>query len=117
MIDSADRREHIQYLNILFSFQVFTNKITCNLGTYDFELHRCDNLNYVEMAALAKSLATSIELNIRMKYLQDASGTPIEVEMASDMKKGIYSSNYGVHCDTTITYRAYNGYYRNTTNW
>ena len=44
-IDAADRRTHIQEIYIPFNFNVYANKITCNLGTFDFEIKRCRNLN------------------------------------------------------------------------
>lgn len=32
-IDAADRRSHVQQIDIPFSFRVYNNRITCNLGT------------------------------------------------------------------------------------
>ena len=68
-IDAADRRKHIEHISVPFQFEVYTNKITCNLGTFDFEIERCRNLSSpLEQTALARAIAAAIQLNITMKY-------------------------------------------------
>lgn len=110
IIDAADRRRHVEQINIPFLFKVFTNKITCNLGVYDFELQRCRDLTSpVEQAAMAKAIASALQLNIIMKYPEDKSGTKISIKI-----------NYSFSSDcpaTTITYVAPNGNYKSIRDW
>lgn len=109
-IDAADRRSHVERINVPFSFNVYTNKITCNLGTYDFEIKRCANLTSpLEQTAIARAIATAIQLNITMKYLKDASGTDIVIDIIYS-----YSSEY---VSIVITYTAPNGNYCSVRNW
>lgn len=109
-IDAADRRSHIEQIIVPFVFNVYTNKITCNLGTYDFETHRCRNLNSpVEQTALARAIVSAIQLNIIMKYPQDASGTSISINIDYS-----YTEEYPA---TTVTYVAPNGNYEKVKEW
>lgn len=109
-IDAADRRKHIEQVSVPFQFEVYTNKITCNLGTFDFEIERCENLNGpLEQTALARAIASSIQLNIVMKYPKDASGTDIQIKI---------EYQYTDKCPKTIiTYVAPNGYYETVQKW
>ena len=109
-IDATDRRSHIERINVPFAFNVYTNKITCNLGTYDFEIKRCSNLTSpIEQTALARAIASAIQLNIVMKYPQDESGTSISINI---------DYNYSTECPiTTVTYVAPNGNYRAVEKW
>ncbi len=109
-INAADRRTHIQSINIPFVFYVYKNKITCNLGTYDFELKRCRNLNGpLEQTALARAIASAIQLNITMKYPQDSSGTNIVINTT-------YAYNDD-HVSASVIYTAPNGNYRTVRDW
>lgn len=109
-IDASDRRSHVEQIVVPFQFKVLVNKITCNLGTYDFELQRCRNLtNPLEQTALARAIATAIQLNIIMKYPKDASGTDISINIDYS-----FASDYPT---TTITYIAPNGNYKPVRNW
>lgn len=109
-IDSADRRSHIESVNIPFVFHVYANKITCNLGTFDFEIKRCRNLNGpLEQTALARAIASAIQLNITIKYPKDISGTDIVTNISYD-----YGTDY---VSTTIIYTAANGNYRAVRDW
>ena len=109
-IDAADRRSHIENIYIPFNFNIYANKITCNLGTFDFEIKRCRNLNNpLEQTALARAIASTIQLNITMKYPQDISGTNIVINTG-------YS--YGEdHVSTNVVYTANNGNYRAVRDW
>jgi hypothetical protein len=113
-IDAADRRSHIEKINVPFRFDVHTNKITCNLGTYDFKLKRCANLTSpLEQAALARAIATAIQLNITMKYPKDASGSAFVLNISYD-----YESNYSEGWVTvSVIYTAPNGNYRSVQSW
>lgn len=109
-IDAADRRSHVEKITVPFVFNVFNNKITCNLGTFDFELKRCRNLNSpLEQTALARAIVSSIQLNIIMRYPKDASGTDISIDISYS-----YTSDYPA---TTIAYVASNGNYKAVRSW
>ncbi len=109
-IDAADRRSHIQQINIPFVFKIYRNKIECNLGTYDFEIKRCDELETpLEQTALTRAIASAIQLNITMKYPQDASGTNIVTNIKYDY--------YNTYVSATIVYTATNGNYKETRGW
>ena len=109
-IEAADRRSHIQKINVPFNFHVYSNKITCNLGTYDFELHRCANLTeLMDQAALARAIVTEIQLNIRMKYSKDMSGTDFNLSIEYEYGDDSFS--------TSISYEAPNGYYKEVRKW
>lgn len=109
-IDSADRRSHIESVNIPFVFNVYTNRITCNLGTFDFEIKRCRNLNGpLEQTALARAIASAIQLNITMKYPKDISGTDIVTNISYSYGNDFVSA--------TLIYTAANGNYRAVRDW
>ena len=109
-IDASDRRSHIEKINVPFSFKVYPDKISCPLGTYDFEIKRCANLNSpLEQTALARAIASSIQLNITMKYPKDASGTDFVLDIAY-----AYSENY---VSISIIYTAPNGNYKPVKQW
>lgn len=109
-IDAADRRSHIERISVPFSFNVYANKITCNLGTYDFEIKRCSNLTSpIEQTALARAIASAIQLNIIMQYPTDESGTGISIYI---------DYAYTAKCPTTtVTYVAPNGNYKTVKQW
>lgn len=109
-IDAADRRSHVEKITVPFVFNVFRDKITCNLGTFDFELKRCRNLNSpLEQTALARAIVSAIQLNIIMKYPKDSSGTDISIDISYS-----YTNEYPA---TTITYVAPNGNYKAVRGW
>lgn len=109
-IDATDRRPHIQEIDVPFVFNVYYNKITCNIGTYDFELKRCANLTSVmDQAALTRAIASAIQLNVVMKYPKDISGESINVNI-----EYTYTKDSAV---ATLRYTAYNGNYRPTMSW
>ena len=109
-IEATDRRGHIEMINVPFSFNVYADKITCNLGTYDFEINRCANLtNPLQQTAIARAIATAIQLNITMKYPNDISGT--------DFVLNISYSYAEDHVSVAIIYTAPNGNYRSVKSW
>lgn len=109
-IDSANRQSHVEEILVPFVFNIYTDKITCNLGTYDFELHRCRNLSSpVEQTALARAIVSAIQLYIIMKYPKDASGTDVTINIDYS-----YTEEYPI---TTITYVAPNGNYEAVKGW
>lgn len=110
IIDSADRRAHVEQIVVPFQFKVYANAIACNLGTYDFVLKRCRNLtSQLEQTALARAIAAAIQLNIIMKYPKDVSGKDISIKIDYS-----FSNDCPV---TTITYVAPNGNYEVARSW
>ena len=109
-INSADRRGHVEKIVVPFRFDVYTNKITCNLGTYDFQIKRCRNLTGpIEQTALARAIANEIQINIKMEYPEDASGTETSINIVYE-----YANEFPV---VTITYVAPNGNYKAVKDW
>ena len=109
-IDATDRRSHVERIDVPFMFQVYSNKITCNLGTFDFEIKRCRNLESpLEQTALSRAIAAAVQLNITMKYPKDASGTDIITNINYE-----YGADY---VKTTVVYSAVNGNYRAVRDW
>lgn len=109
-IDSTDRRSHVERIYVPFMFQVYSSKITCNLGTFDFVIERCKDLESpLEQTALSRAIASAIQLNITMKYPKDASGTDIVTNI---------DYGYGTdHVYTTVIYSAANGNYKAVRDW
>lgn len=109
-IDATDRRSHIEQILVPFLFSVYSNKISCNLGTYDFEINRCQNLNSpVDQTALARAIASTVQLNVMMKYPNDISGTAISITIEYKYRKDCV--------DVVISYTAPNGYYKAVKSW
>lgn len=109
-IDAADRRSHIEKITVPFAFCVFNNKITCNIGTYDFELKRCDFLeNPLQQTALARAIATEMELQTHVRYPNDQSGNPVTVQLERK-----YFDEYVSY---TVTYEAENGNFERQRKW
>ncbi len=109
-IDAADRQSYVEKIEVPFIFNVYTDKITCNLGIFDFEVKRCRNLrNPLEQTALARAIAAAIQLNIIMKYPKDVTGTDVMIEI---------SYSYQTNCtQTIISYIALNGNYEAVRSW
>lgn len=81
-IRTADRSVHVEKIQVPFTFNVYTDKVTSNIGTYNFEKHRYRNLTTpLEQTALAVAIATAIEVNIRTAFPQDVSGTDITFDI------------------------------------
>lgn len=109
-IDAADRRPHIELINVPFVFDVYAHKITCNLGTFDFELQRCRNLNSpLEQAALARAIASSVQLNVMKKYPQDVTGSSVDVSISFS-----YAQDRPI---VTVSYIAQNYNYKPVADW
>lgn len=109
-IDAANRQNYVEQILVPFEFEVFFDNISSSIGTYDFEEHRCSKLaTRLKQSALCRAIASSIQLNIVMKYEQDISGTKPTVRLDYD-----YSVE-AVRC--TITYLAPNGNYKAIREW
>lgn len=109
-IDAANRKSYMEVIEVPFMFQVFEDKISCNLGIYDFEEKRCQSLDSnLKQAALSRAIASAIQVNIVMKYPEDVSGTKVRINLSYE-----YSD---VACKATITYVAPNGNYKPVREW
>lgn len=109
-IKATDRRAHIETIEVPFSFNVYKDRITCNLGEFDFEVERCRNLNTpLEQTALGRAIATAIQLNITMEFPEDPSGSNIVIDIHNNYFKDYVSTN--------ITYTAPNGNYEVVKSW
>ncbi|MGN0465509.1 MAG: hypothetical protein ACI4F9_04070 [Lachnospiraceae bacterium] len=105
-----DRRPHIKTVEVPYGIKVYTNKITCNQGEYDFNIHRCKNLETpLDQTALARAISNAIRLNIMMKFPKDPSGTKPEVKI-----KVKYTEQYP---EVNLIYIAPNGKYVDVTSW
>ena len=109
-IESADRRPHIETITVPFVFTVYNDKITCNLGTYDFKLKRCAYLrNPLEQTALANAIAAAMEIQTASKYPNDKTGNPVKVTDNFQY--------YEEYVSVTVTYTAINGNFENQRRW
>ena len=109
-IDAMDRRPHIKIITVPFVFNVYREKITCNIGVYDFEIHRCAFLNsMLEQAALARALATEMQIKLSMKYPKDISGGDVQIKIEYSYPKDSAA--------VTLRYQSINGEYQGTKSW
>ena len=109
-IISADRRSCVGVISVPFTFEVYHNKITCVLGTYDFVEKRCSFLETaIERAALANVLASEIQLNTVMKFQEDKSGTIPRISWTKTYLKDCVAAS--------LHYEASNGFYEAVKKW
>ena len=109
-IKSFARDAHIEKIEVIFCFRVFADKILCNLGEYDFIIHRCSNLkDDLSIAALARAIATALQVNVSVEYPQDISETPVSVDYTVQ-----YSDD---NAAVRMVYSAINGFYRPVEQW
>lgn len=111
-INSLRRTSNIQFITYTYSFKVYYNKITSGYALrYDFDEHRCRNLEDIaEQEALAKILATQVQLNTMMDYSEDPTGTPTKLNIDY-----VYSNDNSV--EVRMEYSAVNGNYEQVRNW
>lgn len=109
-IADVKRETHAEIVVVPFNFHVFPDRITCNNGTFDFISKRCENLsNCIEQAALARVLASALQLQITMLYPRDPSGTENIIEIQYS-----YSKN---SADVSLKYTAANGHFEPKRSW
>ena len=109
-VEAADRREHIARITVPFTFSVYEKKITCDVGTFDFELKRCAFLNSaLEQDAVARVIDTELQLKIAAKYKRDTTGTPVDLQLSQQY--------FNDHISITLTYEAQNGNYKLIRDW
>lgn len=78
-IELSDRRPHVARIEVALSFEVFTDRVKCPYGEYNFEIQRVQALNGMdEVAALANAIATAIHTDIITSYPKDISGGEVE---------------------------------------
>jgi hypothetical protein len=109
-IQAFNRAPHVEQITVPFDFQVYKDRIFCNIGTYSFEEHRCAKLrDAVSQAALAKAIANQIQINIVMQYPQDQSGTKYKIDIDCQYP--------GAFSGVSLKYSALNGHYKPIQNW
>ena len=86
------------------------NKLEKKIFVFDFEKNRCQSISSpVDMAALARSISTHMNLELIMKYSQDMSGTVPTIKMRN---------SYDItNTITSVNYVAPNGNYKQTQTW
>lgn len=109
-IANAERDSYIEKIDVPFNYNVFSDRITSNIGTFDFKKNRCENLgSRVEQAALARALAAAIQLEISIRFPQDSSGPDNRIDIKTSYGKD--------SADVEILYSAENGYYKPIRSW
>ena len=125
LIKAENRESHVQFLETPLEFSVYKDKIACNgLGYYDFEKHRCSNLpNTLSQAALARAIASQVQLSVTMQLEKDPSGTSYKIDIEYNYT---YDKSYSYHLEkyvgdeyvtAIITYKATNGNYKPVEEW
>lgn len=78
MINAADRSSYSGETDVSVSFEVYTDRIVCDLRTctekvYDFKIRHCANLtNPLQQVAIARAIASLVKQNVAMKYPKGA---------------------------------------------
>ena len=110
-IDTADRNNYQKSVSVPYKFSVYTNKITCARGTFDFYTHRCQNFEYPEQqAAIASVIANELKIRTVMNYPKNIKDS--ETMVTYDIQ---YINNAVV--EVTLTYSAINGNYKPLSSW
>ncbi len=120
-IRAANRATYIKNIFVPFDFKVYRDKIDCNIGTYSFKEHRCEEINSIfERTALAKAIASSIQLNISMEMEKDISGTEYRLDIMFDYGTTKKTKAFDEKLDDVsaiLTYSAVNGNYVPEKKW
>lgn len=118
-IMAADRRPHIQTINVNFSIKVYRDRIQCDSGTYDFTLKTVKHLTTaMEQAAVARAVAARLQTIIFTKLSKDPSGTArnINISYAAAVAEEHMSECKDYYC-ATLCYTAANGNYHAPVPW
>ena len=112
LVKVENRESHVQFLEIPLKFSVYKEKIACEgLGYYDFETHRCENISdSLTQEALARAIASQVQLSLTMQLEKDPSGTSYKVDINYEYE----SSNV---ITAVLTYKATNGNYEEIKKW
>ena len=120
-IRAANRATYIKNIFVPFDFKVYRDKIDCNIGTYSFKEHRCEEINSIfERTALAKAIASNIQLNISMEMEKDISGTEYRLDIMFDYGTTKKTKAFDENLDDVsaiLTYSAVNGNYVPEKKW
>lgn len=109
-IGEADREERIAAVRVEHAYSVYSDRIVCSRGTYDYRGHGLQNVDDpVCQTALSIAIAAAVKILIMQKYPQDPSGTPITVST---------EISYGMdYLTETVVYAANNGNYNAASVW
>ena len=81
-IESANRDPYIRNIIVRFNIDVGDQDILCNAEKYILEDYGCDeSCIWADKVALTRVLASQIELNTRMQYANDSSGTEYKIDI------------------------------------
>ena len=121
-VKAADRASHIEKIVVPFYFTVKKGEIRCNIGKYNFEEHRCEELqDILTQAALARAIASQVQLNIIMQYDKDASGAEYKIDITYSYPVPVkYNSSYlktEDYVSVNLVYAASNGNYKPVQKW
>ncbi len=121
-VKAANRASHIEKIVVPFDFHVEKGEIRCNIGRYNFEEHRCERLqNVLAQTALARAIASQVQLNMIMQYDKDTSGTEYKIDITykypEQVKSSYYSSQPGDYVSAHLVYTASNGNYKPIQKW
>ena len=109
-IDMAQREKHIKNVEVVYQFNVFTDKITCSGGTFDFNIQRCPELtSAIEQTALAMAIATELKIRTVMTYPKDVKD--------KDAKVSVKYSYTQTNVQANLIYTAVNGNYEPVGSW
>lgn len=111
-IDALDRTSNIHFLMFTYTFRVYYNMVkSCYTINYDFDINRCRNLSsLVEQEALAKALATQVQINIMMKYNENQGEAPVRIDISYE-----YPQDGSV--EVKLDFTAVNSNYEQVRNW
>lgn len=109
-INASDRAKHIQKISVPFDIQVYSERIVCNIGEFDYktECHKILKTN-IDQTAVARVIATAVQIEMTMKYPKDASGT---VPVIDTSYQG--QSNFAL---AKLCYHAKNGNFVEAQDW
>ena len=121
-VKAADRASHIEKIVVPFRFNVEKGEISCNIGKYNFKEHRCEQLqDILSQAALARAIASQVQLNIIMQFDKDISGTEYKIDIAYDyyghLESNPFSSYQTEYVLVNLVYAASNGNYKPEQKW
>ncbi len=123
-VRAVNRASHIESIRVPFEYYVEKHEIRCNIGKYNFEEHRCERLESVlEQTALARAIASQIQLKMIMNYDKDESGTEYKIEIKYSYPQPITSSSYSYRVEqpdyvtVDLVYTAINGNYKAVQKW
>lgn len=127
-VQATDRTSNIEKIVVPCNFHVDKDEIRCNIGSYNFDEHRCEPLaDALSQAALARALASQVQVAMLMQYEKDTSGTSYKIDISyqypEPLKQTYYLSSMKRDIEiedgisVTLNYTAPNGNYKQTRKW